>query len=122
MSKKSTLRKVEKELERRLQRLAQGLPVTNTWSDKKVPTSSWIKVPWSRSGKRIVQIQCDCGQSYRIELLQHARKIFYRLMDQLKGRAKHKGIIERNLQKGDLTKAKFDEMIEGYFHEPTKPS
>lgn len=118
MSRKSTLNKVKRELERRLQRLAQGLPVSDTYSDKKVPTRFWTQTKWGE-GKRLLTFKCECGKEHRIELRLHARKVFYRLVDRIPGRARHKGVIEKNLQKGDLTKAKLEGMIEGHFYEPT---
>lgn len=119
MSRKSTLKKVERELERRLQRLAQGLPVSGTYSDNQVPTRTWNPSKWIK-GHRIFTFECECSKQHTVELILHARKIFWRLMQPKKGRKKHSGVIEKNLHKGDLTKEKFTEMINGYLHEPTK--
>lgn len=118
MSRKSTLSKVKRELKRRLERVAQGLPVTNTYSDKLPPTTRWTQCTWDRGGRRIFIGHCKCGRLVRIQVLYSSRKIYCRVVQPRRGRTKKKGLLERNLQKGDVTKQTLQEFLLAFEYMP----
>jgi hypothetical protein len=134
---KYTYAKVKREIKRRLERIALGLPVKDSYSDTHlVPVEpNWKKVVRT-NGKRLFIIPCKRarGKQHVIELLLSSRKIWWKIVNPQKGklapkvvqhrevvkrgRKKKEGIIERNLQKGDMTISKFVELLQEHEYEP----
>lgn len=120
MSQRSTRAKVNREIERRLKRLAEGLPVTNTWSEHRLPSPYWEIAKYKRGAYRTFTVGCECGKEHKIALLYSSRKIWWRLTGQNKKQKTVNDLLAKNRKKGDLTRAQFDEYLDDHFYEPTE--
>ena len=112
--------KLRREVLRRMDRIAQGLPATEPKPPKKKAISRklpWTKLLTEKDGRRRIKITCGCGQILVVRILMKRvnwnNEIFFRLVDPKKdftynsgltqGRQNNRGTIE-NMPKEDFAK------------------